>query len=103
MKQLKKPRPGLQGVTFAPAENESDGLDARGPEIGDQSDVSQMCKVGQVPVLGMISSLPRIKTITNESGFWSSARMMMVVINVYTAMSKRSAPRITGGKTGEVT
>jgi hypothetical protein len=40
MKQLKKPRPGLQRVTFAPAEDESDGLDTRGPEIGDQSDVS---------------------------------------------------------------
>ena len=61
VRPLKKPRPGLQGVTFAPTQHESDRLDTRGPEIDDQSDVGYICRVAQVSALGMISSFPRIK------------------------------------------
>ena len=51
MEELEEPRPSLQGITFAPAQHESDGLDAGGPEVGVQPHVSEVCEVRKVPVL----------------------------------------------------
>ena len=60
-------------------------------------------------MLEMMSSFPHRRrwSGTDESESLNTrdenARVVMVVISAYTAKSKRSAPRVTGEKTGEVT
>lgn len=110
MKELKEPRPCLQRITFLPAEHKSDGLSTGGAEICDETDVRQVCKVGQVPVLGvMMSSFPhqRRQMGADEAESWntraSKASEVMIVISAYTAKSKRSTPRMVGEQMGEVT
>ena len=58
MQELKEPWPCLQWITFTVPEDKGDRLDTGSPKIGDETDVGEVGKVGQVPRLDIMSLFP---------------------------------------------